>query len=53
MIFGKLLSGQKIFLLNSADQISMITYNFQDQNGNNIVRDFSTGEDFTMFASCQ
>jgi hypothetical protein len=31
----------------------MITYNFQYQNGGNIVRDFSTGEDFTMFASCQ
>ena len=42
-----------IFALNFAEQISMITYNFQDQNGNNIVRDFSTGEDFTMFASCQ
>ena len=42
-----------IFELNFSDQITMITYNFQDKNGNNIVRDFSTGEDFTMFASCQ
>jgi hypothetical protein len=42
-----------IFDLSSTKEISMITYNFQDQNGGNIVRDFSTGEDFTMFASCQ
>lgn len=42
-----------IFDLNTTKEISMITYNFQDQNGDNIVRDFSTGEDFTMIASCQ
>lgn len=42
-----------IFGLNTTNEISMITYNFQDQNGGNIVRDFSTGENFTMIASCQ
>ncbi len=40
------------FDLDGSSEITEITYNFQDQNGSNIVRDFSTGENFILAATC-
>ncbi len=41
------------FDLEVSSEITEITYNFQDQNGSNIVKDFATGEDFILAASCR